>query len=88
MFRVWAERSRSILLDHYFGGLDNCGDGIALSELEFVGATPGDGTLKEIVTDPHDHRAMISPSSISLILPRSLFLADIGMSSLMRGDSA
>jgi hypothetical protein len=31
---------------------------------------------------------MISPSSISLILPRSLFLADIGMPSLMRGDSA
>ena len=36
VFRVCAERSRAILLDHYFGGLDNCGDGIALSELELA----------------------------------------------------
>jgi hypothetical protein len=45
----------SVLLNHDFGGLDHCRDGIALLELEFVGATTGDGTLNKIVTDPHDH---------------------------------
>lgn len=82
VFRVWAERSRSILLDHYFGGLDNCGDGIALSELEFVGATPGDGTLKEIVTDPHDHMGHDIAQLNFFDFAAQLFLAEIGMPSL------
>jgi hypothetical protein len=46
---------QSIFLNHDFGGLDYSGDGIALFELEFVGAAAGDRTLNQIVSDSHDH---------------------------------
>jgi hypothetical protein len=46
---------RSVLLNHHLGGFDHSRDRVALLELEFVGAAACDGTLNEIVSDPHDH---------------------------------
>jgi hypothetical protein len=45
----------SVFLNHHFGSFDDSGDGVALFELEFVGATPGDGALDKIVSHANDN---------------------------------
>ena len=42
-------------MDHHLGSFDDGGNGIALFQLEFVGAAPGYRTLDEIVSNPNDH---------------------------------
>jgi len=44
-----------ILLNHYFCGLNNSKDRVALLELQVVGTAPCDRALNEIVTHPDDH---------------------------------
>ena len=46
---------RSVFLDHYFGGLDDSSDRVALLEFQLIGAAPGDGALDEIVSHPDDY---------------------------------
>jgi hypothetical protein len=47
--------TRSVLLNHDFGGLDYSADRVALLELQFVGAAAGDCTFDQIVAYPHHH---------------------------------
>jgi hypothetical protein len=52
---LWTCSEGSVLLDHDLGRFDHGGDGIAVLELELVGATASDGALNEVVPDPnHD----------------------------------
>jgi hypothetical protein len=41
----------SIFLNHHFGSFHHGGDGIALFELEFVGASARDRAIDQIVSD-------------------------------------
>lgn len=41
--RKTAKRERLVLANHNFGGLDDGGDGISLSQLEALGRALGDG---------------------------------------------
>ena len=50
-----SEVRGSILLDHDFSGLNDRGDGIALLELQLVGAPSRNGTFDEIFAYPYDH---------------------------------
>ena len=50
-----SKEEQLVLLDHHFGSFNNCGDRIALFELQPVGAAPGDGTLDEIVPNADDN---------------------------------
>lgn len=47
--------SESVLLNHHLGGLDDGDDGVALSELELIGATAGDGALNQVVAHSNHH---------------------------------
>jgi hypothetical protein len=53
--RRGAMRPGSVLLNHDLGSFDHSGYGVALFELEFVGAAAGDGAFDEIVSDPNHH---------------------------------
>ena len=73
---------RSVFLNHHFGGFDNGRYGITLLELEFVSATSGDRTLNQIVADTDGDMGHDIAQLNFFDLPRSLFLAEIGISSL------
>ena len=48
-------RAKSSLVDHYFRGLDDHSNGIALLQAEFLGAGAGDDTFNEVFTHLHDN---------------------------------
>jgi hypothetical protein len=68
-----------ILLNHYLCGFNNSNHRVALLELQIVSTAPCDRTLNEIVTHPDDHVATTSPNWTASIVPRNLFLAEIGI---------
>ena len=45
----------SIFLNHHLSSFDHGSDGVTLLELEFIGTSPCDGTLDEVLTDAHDY---------------------------------
>lgn len=44
-----------VLLDHYLGGFDDGGNGVALFQLQFVSAAPRNRALDEIVANTNDN---------------------------------
>ncbi len=70
---------KSILLNHYLCGFNNSKRRVAFLELQLVGTAPCVGALNEIVTPRTTAWAMTSPNWTSSIVPRSLFLAELGI---------